>query len=145
MVVVIPWIILFFTGFSAEIYYSLRLPGVIIFAAGLIVFLPAHWQVYKPEQWLKNKIMFLSAEPNELVTDGIYHYIQNPQLVGIYLMLVGEAMFFQSWALFYYLVLVLPISALVSVKVEEPQLERRFGDSYRLYADRVKRFIPKLF
>jgi len=101
MVVVAPWIILLFAPFSMDAFQPQWYVAVLAFLAGLVIFLPAQWQIYKPEQWLKSEIKFLAAEPHELVTNGIYHYIRNPQLVGIYLMLLGEVMLLQSWALFF--------------------------------------------
>jgi protein-S-isoprenylcysteine O-methyltransferase Ste14 len=110
----------------------------------MLILLPSHWSVYKPGQWNNNKINFLEAEPNELIVYGAYSKLRNPQLVGIYFILIGEAIFFQSYYLFIYLLLIAIASVTVSIIVEEKQLLKRYGKQYELYAQSVARFIPKI-
>jgi protein-S-isoprenylcysteine O-methyltransferase Ste14 len=82
--------------------------------------------------------------PRVFVALGPYRYVRNPMISGVILILFGEASALLSprhcaWAAFF-LVLNLAYIPLL----EEPQLERRFGDSYREYCRHVRRFIPRI-
>jgi protein-S-isoprenylcysteine O-methyltransferase Ste14 len=79
-----------------------------------------------------------------LVVSGPYLHLRNPIIVGVAATLLGEAMLFRSWVLLLWAAGFLAANLLFIPWVEEPGLERRFGDSYRRYRDRVPRWIPRL-
>jgi protein-S-isoprenylcysteine O-methyltransferase Ste14 len=80
--------------------------------------------------------------PKRLVVTGLYRYVRNPMYVGVLLVLLGEALLFQSWSLLWYLVgFFLVIHATVLV-YEEPNLRSKFGDSYAAYSAAVARWLP---
>jgi protein-S-isoprenylcysteine O-methyltransferase Ste14 len=59
------------------------------------------------------------------------------------LVLFSESILFRSaWILLYAGTLWLALHAF-TVLIEEPQLERRFGDPYRQYRDRTPRWVPR--
>jgi protein-S-isoprenylcysteine O-methyltransferase Ste14 len=76
-----------------------------------------------------------------LVTTGIHGWSRNPIYVGMFLLYAGIGMAALSpWVL----VLALPLLVVlhyVVVAREEAYLERRFGDSYRDYKARVRRWL----
>ena len=76
-----------------------------------------------------------------LVTTGIHAWSRNPIYVGMFLIYAGIGMAARSpWVL----VLALPLLIIlhyVVVAREEAYLERRFGDSYRDYKARVRRWL----
>lgn len=76
-----------------------------------------------------------------LVTSGIHGWTRNPIYLGLFLVYVGIGMAAQSaWIL----VLVLPLAITIRYGVvarEEAYLERRFGDAYRAYKARVRRWL----
>ena len=77
----------------------------------------------------------------ELVTVGPYRVIRNPIYVGFVLVYFGMAIVLTSlWTL----LLLLPVLVILQRGVilrEEAYLERRFGDAYRKYAERVPRWL----
>lgn len=89
-----------------------------------------------------------STKPTErsrmLRTDGVYAIVRHPILLGVVLMLVGEAIYLESllmlgYALLYWL------GAHIFVKVrEEPKLASIFGTQYRTYCRTVPRWLPRL-
>ena len=81
--------------------------------------------------------------PKRIVTLGLYRYVRNPMYVGVLLVIAGWSLFFGSWDLAGYGVLVGAGFHLFVVGVEEPQLRRRFGDSYDVYCWSTPRWIPK--
>ena len=82
--------------------------------------------------------------PRALVVRGPYRYVRNPMISGVIFILIGEALVLLSrphamWALAF-----AAINAVYIPLFEEPQLERRFGASYREYRRHVRRFLPRL-
>ena len=78
--------------------------------------------------------------PRHLVVRGLYQFTRNPMYNGVLAVLLGEAWFFRSTALFQYAVLMFVIFHLMVVVYEEPALESRFGESYRIYRKAVPRW-----
>jgi protein-S-isoprenylcysteine O-methyltransferase Ste14 len=76
-----------------------------------------------------------------LVVDGIYGRTRNPLYLGLTLVYLGLSVAAGSrWAIG----LVLPLLWVINVGVvkrEERYLERKFGDTYRAYRARVRRWI----
>jgi len=76
-----------------------------------------------------------------LVTTGIYGRTRNPIYLGFFLMYVGIGIAVHSaWIL----ALTLPIAVAIRYGVvarEEAYLERCFGDDYRGYKARVRRWV----
>ena len=76
-----------------------------------------------------------------LVTTGIHGWARNPIYLGIFLVYGGIGMAARSpWTL----ILTLPLAITIRYGVvarEETYLERRFGDAYRDYKARVRRWL----
>jgi protein-S-isoprenylcysteine O-methyltransferase Ste14 len=76
-----------------------------------------------------------------LVTTGIHGWSRNPIYVGMFLLYAGVGIAARSpWVL----VLALPLVVVLRYRVvarEEAYLERRFGDAYRGYKARVRRWL----
>ena len=76
-----------------------------------------------------------------LVTTGIYRYIRHPQYAGLMLMSLGMIL---NWATLPTLIL-FPVMTTMYwrlAKREEADMVAEFGDAYRAYAARTKRFVP---
>jgi protein-S-isoprenylcysteine O-methyltransferase Ste14 len=80
--------------------------------------------------------------PKELVVQGLYRYARNPMYLGVLILLLGEAMLFESVALLEYAAGWFVVIHLVVVLHEEPTLRRRFGESYDVYCRSVRRWLP---
>jgi protein-S-isoprenylcysteine O-methyltransferase Ste14 len=83
-----------------------------------------------------------SIQPTRaLVTTGIQGFTRNPIYLGMFLLYGGIGVAAQSpWIL----ILTLPLAITIRYGVvapEEAYLERRFGDSYRDYKTRVRRWV----
>ena len=76
-----------------------------------------------------------------LVIKGLYKYSRNPMYVGVMMMLIGEAVYFQSDSLWIYLILIFLIFHLFIVLVEEPRLHSNFGEDYYRYCQKVRRWV----
>ena len=80
----------------------------------------------------------------KLVVVGPYRYCRNPMITGVFFLLVGEAFFFNSVDILRWAGLFFIINTLYFIVKEEPDLEKRFGEEYRIYKENVPRWIPKL-
>lgn len=77
----------------------------------------------------------------KLVTTGIYGYIRHPQYTGLLLLSLGMII---EWATLPMLIMY-PIIIGVYVRLakkEEKDMMNEFGDAYREYMKKTKRFIP---
>jgi protein-S-isoprenylcysteine O-methyltransferase Ste14 len=82
--------------------------------------------------------------PQKLVVRGVYQYVRNPMVTGVFLLLLGEALLFSSPLLLGWCLIFLVPNLLYIPFVEERGLERRFGDAYRAYKRYVPRWIPRI-
>jgi len=83
--------------------------------------------------------------PPKLVTTGPYAYIRNPMLSGVFILLFGFGILFNSISLFFIFAPIFILLNFLELKViEEPELEKRLGKNYLKYKKRVPMFIPKL-
>ncbi len=77
-----------------------------------------------------------------LVTDGPFRWTRNPMYLGMTLTYAGIAIAFDSLvALILLAILVLPVMQTQIIAREERYLERKFGDAYRVYKARVRRWL----
>jgi len=83
----------------------------------------------------------IEVPPDRIVANGPYKYLRNPMYLGHLIFMLGLAIGFSSW-----LAVALFLFHLVwfhqRVLKDEARLESRFGESYRAYKARVKRWIP---
>jgi len=84
------------------------------------------------------------APPSKLVVEGLHRYVRNPMYIGVLLIVIGQAVLFQSRVLAEYAALFWLAAHVFVLLYEEPALERKFGEEYREYRRRVPRWIPRL-
>ena len=114
---------------SAGIAGSLIVIGIAVFAASIRNFASAA----TPVQGTK--------PASTLVTSGIHGWSRNPIYLGMFLLYGGIGLAVRSpWVL----ILMLPLAITIRYGVvarEEAYLQRRFGDAYRHYKARVRRWL----
>lgn len=77
----------------------------------------------------------------EIIVEGPYHFTRNPMYLAMVLICVGfTVLLAKGWIL-----ILTPLCAFllyrIAIKPEEAYLEGKFGDSYRAYKARVRRWI----
>lgn len=108
---------------------------------GLIV-LGVCVQVLAAWQFRRHRTAFCPGiEATTLVTTGIFAYSRNPMYVGSVLILAGIAWFLGSPTPWLVLPVFIWLIATAFVAREEQALSAQFGEAYRAYCARVRRWI----
>ena len=81
--------------------------------------------------------------PRTLVISGPYRYVRNPMFSGVVFVLFGEALVLLSRAHLSWALVFLVVNLIYIPLLEEPQLQRRFGESYAEYCRHVRRLLPR--
>jgi len=142
-------------------------PGIILYSSGTINFL---WRQQPPFNALLLAVgsaciafgLFLMARtislfagvgqgtlapwepPKKLVVQGIYRQVRNPMISGVLFILCGESLIFGSTGILAWFLFFLWGNLIYIPILEEPGLEKRFGEDYTLYKKNVPRWIPRL-
>jgi protein-S-isoprenylcysteine O-methyltransferase Ste14 len=82
--------------------------------------------------------------PRNLVTTGPFGVIRNPIITGEIAVVWGIALYLSSLGVLLYAILFALAGHWAVVKVEEPELRKRFGKQYEDYCRRVPRWLPRL-
>jgi protein-S-isoprenylcysteine O-methyltransferase Ste14 len=83
------------------------------------------------------------SPPQHLVVRGLYAYVRNPMILGVLVVLLGEALTFRSWPILLFAVFAFLLNTVYFIFSEEPGLEKRFGEEYRAYKRNVPRWLPR--
>ena len=78
-----------------------------------------------------------------LVVEGPYAHVRNPMITGVVAVLAGEALILGSVAVGIWALAFAAINHIFFLAYEEPAVERRFGDEYRVYEENVPRWVPR--
>jgi len=84
------------------------------------------------------------SPPKNFVVTGLYRYVRNPMILGVLTILIGEAIAFNSIYVLQWAGAFFVINTVYFLVLEEPQLEERFGEDYRIYKKHVNRWLPRL-
>lgn len=113
-----------------------RLLGLVPPVVGIVLMSLAHRELKQHDT-----TVMPFEEPNALVTGGVFGLTRNPMYLGIMLILLGIVMLLGSATPF----AVVPIAGVLFdrlfISPEERMLERTFGDQFREYRKRVRRWI----
>lgn len=93
--------------------------------------------------WRGDGSPFSLHPPKRMVVAGPYARLQHPMTLGVLLIVYAEALWWSSVGIGAYAVVLTLLAKLYLLFVEEPRLERHFGDDYRAYRDAVPRWLPR--
>ncbi len=119
------------SSLRAAVSWGLAGLGVLAVALGMVAFRRAKTTI--------NPVNIEAA--SSVVTSGIYRYTRNPMYVGLTLALVGWAL--HLWLRFVLVGPVLFVLYITRFQIipEERVLRSKFGEEYRKYQERVRRWI----
>lgn len=123
---------------------SVRLPewlrwagvGVGILAGGLLI-----WTFRTLGPNLTDTVV--TRKKHTLVTAGPYRWVRHPFYASVGLAILANSLATANWFIFLTGGLAV-ILMVVRTRIEERHLLARFGDSYRAYAERTGRFLPRV-
>lgn len=101
--------------------------GIIVLATGMIEF--------------RSLRRSCGQDISTLITTGIYRWSRNPQFIGCLFYLLGIALVGRSGLAFVLTGAAVIVIVLYTARLEEPYLERLYGEEYRLYKSKVGRWI----
>jgi protein-S-isoprenylcysteine O-methyltransferase Ste14 len=82
--------------------------------------------------------------PKDFMAFGPFRYVRNPMSLGAVVLVLGLGLYESSASILLLALALFLVLHVIVVRVEEPGLERRFGQSYRDYKRSVNRWLPKL-
>ena len=112
-----------------------RIGGAVLIAASAALALAAIGALVR-----SGTTPFPHQRSKALVVDGVYRISRNPIYLAMAVLVAGVAVAARSGWHLVMLVLVVAVFDRTQIPREERYLESRFGDSYRLYARRVRRW-----
>ncbi len=110
--------------------WPLLAAGAIIAASGRLAFARAGTEV-----------MPASKKNTVLVTTGPFRWTRNPMYLGIITLLMGVALLVGTITVMIAVLVFFLFVNVVSIPFEEEKMERQFGDDYRAYKARVRRWL----
>jgi protein-S-isoprenylcysteine O-methyltransferase Ste14 len=121
--------------------------GLIIIITGIIIYLLTAISFLlrgkgTPAIWFTKAISFIiGEEPMKMVSSGLYKYSRNPMYIGVITTVTGEGLFFQYSNVLWYALSLFILFNFVVIFIEEPHLEEKFGDEYKNYKKKTRRWI----
>jgi protein-S-isoprenylcysteine O-methyltransferase Ste14 len=142
---ILPITVLLIVPYAIESDFRLRgltttIPGLLIIGLGI------HLMILTIRMFIRiGKGTLAPWDPTRnLITGSLYGYVRNPMILGVFTVLLGEAVLFTSlhiglWALAFFV-----INTVYFISSEEPGLEKRFGQEYLEYKSNVPRWVPRV-
>jgi protein-S-isoprenylcysteine O-methyltransferase Ste14 len=129
----------------------LNLPSIVFLPwtmiAGLVLLIPGSiLYIWTGIDFVKSRGTPAPVNPPvTLISSGLYAYSRNPMVTGIYLCYFGLGFLIGSISLVvFYTPLFIIFMHYYLIKVEEKELELKFGQDYLDYKKRVARYLPAL-
>jgi protein-S-isoprenylcysteine O-methyltransferase Ste14 len=143
---VIGWLTGYLRPFDASLGVELpawvQIPGIVAVVAGAaLVLIVGAVLSTRGIGTLGGEEFFM---PREFVVTGPFRFVRNPMSLGGAIYLTGIALWHRSAFALGLAAALLLVFHLVVVYLEEPGLEKRFGDSYREYRRNVRRYVPRI-
>lgn len=113
---------------------ALRVAAACLLAVGLPLFVVAMWQLGRSLR------VGLPDEPTELETAGLYAHSRNPIYVAVFLVCTASSLYWPHPVNVACTLAAMAIHHRI-VLAEERFLEQRFGQQWRSYAARVRRYV----
>jgi protein-S-isoprenylcysteine O-methyltransferase Ste14 len=143
---VIGWLVGYLNPVDASIGIELpawvQIPGVVVvFLGAILVLVCGAMLSTRGIGTLHGAEWFM---PREFVATGPFRFVRNPMSLGGVVLMTGIALSHRSAVGLVLAAGLFLVFHLVVVRLEEPGLEKRFGDSYREYRRNVPRWVPRI-
>jgi protein-S-isoprenylcysteine O-methyltransferase Ste14 len=115
-----------------------RVVGAIVIAVGAVL---VNWAMVGFQSW---RFRAKLDEGHQLASGGPFRFVRHPIYMGLNCLALGTAIWVPTllvWAGF----VLMAVGSDLRARVEEPLLVRAFGQTYRDYVARTRRFIPGIY
>jgi len=136
----VPWRFLGLAQVRLDLRQPLHLLGLACLGLGAVLLAACIWEFARSGRGTLAPV----DPPKELVVRGLYRYVRNPMYLSVTLIVLGEVLLARSRALLVYWAIWFAAVNLFVIGYEEPNLRRRFGESYERYRQRVNRWLPRI-
>lgn len=123
--------------FALPVIFQSTLGGWIVFAAGFAVSALGRLAFARAG----TEVVPVSKKNSALVASGPFGVTRNPMYLGILIALLGLAVVLGTVAGFVAALAFFFFVNFISIPYEEEKMERRFGEEFRAYKKRVRRWI----
>lgn len=142
---VLPVTVLIIVPFNIESNWSIQfgwnlILGLILMTAGLVIIVLTISSFIR----IGKGTLAPWSPTKKLVVVGLYQYVRNPMILGVFTVLLGETICTWSVALLLWSGTFSVINTIYFILYEEPDLEKRFGDDYLNYKNHVSRWMPRI-
>lgn len=110
--------------------------GWLWLTVGLLLFIWTLWTFYRHHTTVNPY-----AAASELCTDGPFRFSRNPIYLGDWFILIGVALLLNTLWPLVFAPLIWVMLRFGVIRHEEAHLEAKFGDAYRSYKKRVRRWL----
>ncbi len=86
----------------------------------------------------------VTSAPQKIMARSIYGIVRHPMMWALVLVVFGEILTYGHFILILWLIAMSRIIYLIVVNYEEPQLERRFGENWKEYCEKVPAWFPRV-
>lgn len=121
----------FVLPYGRQVGVGLAFLGIGVVLIGMFTFM-RHETTVDPHQ---------PGRATSLVTSGIYRFTRNPMYLGFLLILAGWALLAGNWLAVALVPIFVPVLNTLQIEAEERILEEQFGDVYRSYKKRTRRWL----
>jgi protein-S-isoprenylcysteine O-methyltransferase Ste14 len=115
-----------------------RLVGALVIATGSVLMA---WARLFFRSW---RIRAKIEAGHELATGGPFRFLRNPIYMGLNLLALGSAIWVPTW-LTWIAAALMALGSDLRGRAEEKLLAASFGDAFREYAARTRRFVPWIY
>lgn len=81
--------------------------------------------------------------PTSFVAAGPYRYTRNPMISAVLVMIIAEGLALDSLPILVWALIFFALNTIYFILIEEPGLQRRFGQTYLNYKAAVPRWLPR--
>ncbi|MEI7501397.1 MAG: isoprenylcysteine carboxylmethyltransferase family protein, partial [Bacteroidota bacterium] len=85
----------------------------------------------------------VTSAPKKIIARNIYGQVRHPMMWSLIIIVLGEVLTYGQFILFIWLIAMSRIIYIIVINYEEPQLEHRFGESWKEYCHQVPRWFPR--
>jgi len=147
VIIIFVWVVLPLAAiylndyFNLSVFYYPRLEfvGWILFGTSMAITLHLIDRHFKTGRSTPVGI----EEPKRLIADGLYKYSRNPMYIAILAMFLGRFFIRGDLLLFFLFIVSIPAFHLRTIRHEEPELRKKFGNRYKNYTKKVPRWFLK--